>query len=153
MANSHPKGGPASFRPCELYTKDKGTFEKMTLLTPKRHKVFTPRQSLKEKGSLQDNPVDKDLSRFLLALLFSRHIRFRCFFPPSMWRSTVEDGGRGSPRVLLLHVDGSATLRRRRFVLFRAVWCDLQHRNGLVPPETEARCPPLCDMAFAKTPE
>ena len=49
IADSHPKGGPASFRPSELYTKHKGTFETTELLTPKRHQLFTPRQNLKGK--------------------------------------------------------------------------------------------------------
>ena len=44
MVNSRPKGGPASFRPSELSTKHKGTFETTESLTPTRHWEITPRR-------------------------------------------------------------------------------------------------------------
>ena len=59
MARSHPKYGPASVRPSELYRKHEGTFETTTSLTPRRHKVFTRLQYLKEKGFLQARSVNK----------------------------------------------------------------------------------------------
>ena len=66
MANSHPKGSPASFRPSELHTKHKSTFETTEFLTRKRHQVFNTTANFAKKRVPASQLRQRNLSRFLL---------------------------------------------------------------------------------------
>ena len=71
MANSHSKGGPASFRPSgTIHTNTKACW-KRRLLIPKRHKVFTLRQKFEKEGYQQARSGSKGPVAHSLLLLFS----------------------------------------------------------------------------------
>ena len=103
MANSHPKGGPAAFRPSELLKQNtKARLKRRDSLIPKRHKVFTPRQILQRRripaGLLSQRACHASF------LLFPHHIPLLCHSPSTVRERLCCDG---SAREQLWHCEHS----------------------------------------------
>ena len=75
MATSHPKDGPASFRPSDLYTQNtKARLKRRESLIPKRHKAFTLRHKNEKEGPIRPAQTSKTCHTSLLISICSHHI-------------------------------------------------------------------------------
>ena len=75
MANSHPKGGPASFRPSEPCTKHTGTFETMGITHSKKAQGGSHDDKIR-KRRMPTGPLSlqRPVTLFLLTSVFSHQI-------------------------------------------------------------------------------
>ena len=86
MADSHPKGGPASFRPSELYTKHKGTFETTGINHSKKAQSVHTTTKIEKERYQQAHSIFKDLSHFPPDFFFPSptSLLLHCHSPPTV---------------------------------------------------------------------